>query len=231
MIAEAAIVRHAKEMYPREACGFIVKVGQIDLVIPATNIALDPEQDFLIPSNEVEWAEQHGEIVAIYHSHPDAEACFTDTDLAASSALEIPYVCVSYPNVAFAMHDPRGFCAGYEGRQFLHGVVDCYTLVRDYYARELQIKLGNYFREDDWWAKGGNMYLDNLAREKFVMVNDLRKNDLMFFRIRSRVPNHAAVYLGDGLILHHLYGKLSGIEPLGKFIRFHAFTARHESLC
>lgn len=228
---ESAIIAHARDAYPNEACGFVVDCGGVSLVLRATNIALDAIKDFHIPDNEVKWAEGHGRIVAVYHSHPDEEAGLTITDLTASEASGYKYLCVSYPNVAFAEHNPGAINLPYEGRQFVHGLVDCYTLVRDYYIRELGIQLRNYFREDDWWAKGQNLYLDNTANENFLLVNDLRRHDVLFFTIRSKVPNHAAIYSGDGLILHHLYGRLSGYEPLGKFIRFHSLTIRHRTLC
>ena len=32
-------------------------------------------------------------------------------------------------------------------------------------------------------------------------------------------PNHAGVYLGDGLIGHHLYGRLSSKDVYGQFYR------------
>jgi cell wall-associated NlpC family hydrolase len=36
-------------------------------------------------------------------------------------------------------------------------------------------------------------------------------------QVASPVPNHAAVYLGDGLILHHLQGRLSSRDVYGGY--------------
>jgi cell wall-associated NlpC family hydrolase len=44
------------------------------------------------------------------------------------------------------------------GRQFAHGVLDCYSLVRDFHARELGIPLSEYERQDDWWSHGQDLY-------------------------------------------------------------------------
>jgi cell wall-associated NlpC family hydrolase len=36
-------------------------------------------------------------------------------------------------------------------------------------------------------------------------------------QVASPVPNHASVYLGDGLILHHLQGRLSSRDVYGGY--------------
>ena len=39
--------------------------------------------------------------------------------------------------------------------------------------------------------------------------------DAFLLAVRSVVPNHAAVYLGDNKILHHVLGRLSNLENYG----------------
>lgn len=41
----------------------------------------------------------------------------------------------------------------------------------------------------------------------------------MQVRSKNGVPNHAAVYLGDGLMLHHMYGRLSSRDVYGGYWR------------
>ena len=38
----------------------------------------------------------------------------------------------------------------------------------------------------------------------------LTENDVLLMQVKSDVLNHAAVYLGEGKILHHLYGNGAG---------------------
>ncbi|AXH72360.1 MAG: NlpC/P60 family protein [Caudoviricetes sp.] len=108
------------------------------------------------------------------------------------------------------------------GREFVHGAQDCLSLVLDYYLREKGIDLGDYHRDDEWWNKGQNLYLDNLPKAGFTQVQDLRDGDLILMQIRSPVPNHAGIYLESGelksedlphiqpgVVLHHLHGRLS----------------------
>jgi len=103
----------------------------------------------------------------------------------------------------------------YEGRPFLHGVFDCYTLVRDYYRKEFNIILPtNIQRTWEWWQSGENLYVENAKFYDFEEVQTLQKHDLIVMNLMSPVPNHGAIYLGDNKILHHQAGKFSTIQNL-----------------
>jgi len=119
--------------------------------------------------------------------------------------------------VSFA---PTGYRAPLVGRAFHHGTLDCYQMLVDYYDRELGIALKQYGREDDWWSNGGNLYMENYADAGFSPVNDLQQGDVVIMQVRAKVPNHAGIFLADGIlktepdhypapgsILHHLHGK------------------------
>lgn len=112
---------------------------------------------------------------------------------------------------------PNGYFenAKYIGRPFLHGMFDCYTLVRDYYKRNFSIYLPTNIQRDwEWWNKGQNLYLENAKDCSFEEVNDIKRHDVLIMKINSPVPNHAAIYLGEGKILHHMAGKFSTIQDL-----------------
>jgi hypothetical protein len=105
--------------------------------------------------------------------------------------------------------------AKYEGRPFLHGIFDCYTLIRDYYKREFNIFLPtNMQRNWDWWSHGENLYVDNAKYHGFEEVADIKKHDVLVMKIGSPVPNHGAIYLGNNKILHHAAGRFSTIQTL-----------------
>jgi cell wall-associated NlpC family hydrolase len=98
-----------------------------------------------------------------------------------------------------------------EGREFVHGVHDCYAIVRDYY-HQLNIELQDYPRQGEWWLQGQALYRNNFAAEGFVEVpwETMRPHDVLLMRVRSQeVENHAAIYLGNNVILHHLMNSLS----------------------
>jgi len=226
-----SIVEQAKIAYPKEACGFVLEVSGEVFLCPCANVARNPYIDFEIAPSDEAKAAKMGAIVAVYHSHPDSDSGLTDTDLAASEATEYTYICVGFPNTrSISMHHAGKIDLPYTGRMFQHGVVDCYTLIRDYYSRELGIVFPNFFRQDSWWEKGQNIYEDNLAGTGFVPITEVKRHDLLLFKIRSRVSNHAAIALGDGTMLHHLYGRLSKYDSLVQFARFLTGTYRHSSL-
>lgn len=106
----------------------------------------------------------------------------------------------------------------YVGIDFSHGTTDCYGLIRRVYSEMFQINLRDYARPDNWWDHDEeyNLYMDNYAREGFELIDDTIRTweigDLILMAIRSTVPCHAAIYIGNGKILHHFYGRKSSIE-------------------
>lgn len=100
-----------------------------------------------------------------------------------------------------------------EGRRGEHGVLDCYSLIRDFYRDNFEIELSDYARPDDWWHHGMDLYMENFRKEGFEPVDDdPRPGDLFLIAVQTEVACHAAVYIGDGKILHHLIGRMSRVE-------------------
>lgn len=62
------------------------------------------------------------------------------------------------------------------------------------------------------------MYVDNLPNEGFkpIPVEDVQPGDLILMQLGSPLPNHAAIYLGDQIILHHVQNRLSSRDVYGK---------------
>ncbi len=111
-----------------------------------------------------------------------------------------------------AIHKFR--CVPYlTGRRFEHGVTDCYTLFRDAYHLA-GIEMPDFHREDDWWRHGQNLYLDNLEATGLYQVplSAAQPGDVLLCCFGSSVPNHAAIYCGDGELLHHIPEQLSKRE-------------------
>ena len=107
------------------------------------------------------------------------------------------------------------------GREFIHGINDCYSLVRDWYKLERGITLMNFARGMDWWYHGEDLYDSNFERAGFctVSMDELQVGDVLLFKVRSEVTNHAAVYTGTNEILHHLFHRCSGYDGLAKWNR------------
>jgi cell wall-associated NlpC family hydrolase len=171
---------------------------------------------FIINPNDYAAADDAGEVVAVIHSHPDLPAEPSQADRTACEASALPWFIVSLPGLSWADLYPSGYKSPLVGRQWAHGVQDCYSLVRDWYAQEMGLQLPDFYREDEWWLKGQNLYLDNFEACGFVEVpfSEIQPGDALLMKIFSPVPCHAAIYLGDEMILHHMHGKLSCRERL-----------------
>lgn len=233
---------HAERMFPRECCGVIIVQKGKDTYIPCANVG-GRDDNFAISPASYAMASDMGTIIAIVHSHPNAVARPSDADKVSCEATNLPWhiVHVSIPDgakdcvpVATEIHtfEPVGFEAPLVGRPFSHGVLDCYTLVRDKFKRDFGIILPDFEREDDWWYAGQNLYLDNFAKAGFEAVEGpLQVGDGILMQIRSPVANHAAVYLGRGIILQHLAGRMSSRDVYdGYFQECTRMIVRHKDM-
>lgn len=102
----------------------------------------------------------------------------------------------------------------YTGRPFIHTKWDCFTLLKDFYQKELGITMPDVSYFDEWWAKGKDFYMETSGVAGFYPTLSLKKYDVIAMRVNSHVFNHAAIYLGDNKILHHMGGKFSCIEEI-----------------
>ncbi|AFX83912.1 putative phage cell-wall peptidase [uncultured Mediterranean phage MEDS5 group] len=227
---QATILQHAKDEFPREACGLIAVVKGRRRYFPCRNIARTPDEHFVLDGwHEIE---EHGEVVSIVHSHPKTNPRPSTADRVACEKTGLPWFIVNPQTEAWGYCEPEGFELPYIGREFVHGIVDCYSLVRDFFQREYGITLHDYHRRDDWWHNGQNMYVDNFEKEGFsrVPTEEMQRGDLLLVSMRSTVPNHAAIYLGDQQILHHVQGRLSSRDVLGGYyLKSCDRVIRHES--
>lgn len=241
-----AINAHANECHPREACGVIAD-GKY---IPCTNVSPDDTQ-FEIDVMDLVSASKQGKIQAYVHSHSgfgEASTKPSQPDMIQMGLHGLPWVIAN--GVDVDLYKPTNYKAPLLGREYHHGLLDCYTLFRDYYERELDIILSEYERKDEWWEDSNHpsLYLDNFAAEGFVEVSkdELQKHDVLLCRIgRTNHVNHAAIYLGDGkltseeappvfgdnIIIHHPYGRDSLREIFGRqWYDRTSIVIRHRSL-
>lgn len=213
-----AIYAHAEKDAPNECCGLIVKCGKKSRTIPAKNIADKPRSTFDLDPDAWLEVKDDEEVIGIYHSHCYQSADPSEADKVACELTQLPWHIVSFPSGGYVVHEPNGYQAPYKGRPYVHGVLDCYTLIRDWYAREMNHEMPNFDRRYDWWHKGENLYVDNYEEQGFVRLpegSEFQYGDLIYIQFRSPVPNHAAVYIGNGQILHHPEGRMSGTDPYG----------------
>lgn len=228
-----AVRAHAATSAPDECCGVVIVRDGKQRYIACRNISRNGRDTFILHPADYAAAEEQGEVVRIVHSHPFASPEPSQADKVACESTGIPWLIVNHPLGHYVDHMPNGYEPPLIGRQFIHGVLDCYTLVSDYYQKELGIDMPRVSRNDAWWNKGQNLYMDNFANAGFVRVDGepLQKHDGLLMQIRSPVPNHAAVYLGDDMILHHMYSRLSSRDVYGGYWqKSTVIHLRHRSL-
>lgn len=221
---------HAMLQIPREACGVvIVERGREELVI-CRNIS-EVNNQFVIEPRDYVAAEARGQIVGIVHSHCFVTAKPSQADRVNCETSGLRWHIVSVPTGAWFSFEPENYKAPLVGREFVHGVLDCYSIIRDYYREVLSIEIPDFHRDHEWWEKGQNLYAENFRAAGFVEVNmkDLREHDVLLMQIHSKVINHGAVYLGRDTMLHHAMGRLSSREIFGGYYRKHTVKVlRHE---
>lgn len=249
---KADIEQHARACYPNECCGVIaqnIANGEISY-IRLDNVAHDKKSHFEIDPIAYIELEQSFSIKAIVHSHPDGEPLPSDVDKAQMGLHGIDWVICGFGDdyCDIRRHKPKSYISPLLGRDYHHGVQDCYSLVRDYYKRELDITLPDFARTDDWWEDENHepLYENNFKKAGFVKVDDLQQHDVILCRVgRTHHVNHALVYLGDGklksekttpvvgdsLVIHHPHGRLSVREIYGEnWQKRTALIVRHKDL-
>lgn len=240
----AAMFKHAEDDYPNEACGLIVMKGEEEVYFPCKNIAKDRTEQFRICPHDFVDAEDVGEVVGVFHSHPDGTSTPSAHDMACMSVnaeiqLKIspdstppPWHIVSWPEGDYRVVEPVVH-SSILGRPFIHGLWDCWQACNDYYEKYHNLKFPRYEREDAWWEvkDGPSHYEDLFESAGFYDVTgeDLQVGDMIIMQIgRSFHPNHAGIYLGkvsefEGVgiggpgpfMLHHMYDKESEVIVFG----------------
>ena len=220
---------HALEVYPAEAAG-IVEGGHY---VRLENRSSDPKADVCLDDDDL--LRVAGADV-FFHSHPDGIGSPSAQDMIYQMQLGIPFVILVVPFIdlfAFGDQLPR---APLIGRGFRHGVHDCYSLIRDWYA-EQGVDLVEGPRDWEWWSKGQDLYLENFARAGFSAIppsEAQRLGDVVLFKFNYKVPMHGGVVQNGGLILHHPAGinavdptRLSALVPRSRYAQHISFALRH----
>lgn len=244
--AIAAWKAYAMEKYPEEACGFILEDGSFK---PVANIHEDPINYFRISDEEFVLA---GEVKGFLHSHTpreDKDAIKnvmvrehpSEADMETQMAMQVPWG-ISIASDG-ATSDPVWWGDSLPirplvGRPFIWGINDCYSLVRDWHRLQ-GLMMPDYPREIGFWQNTKDhpavaMYEDLFESAGFKRVIRADGNplpgDCFITKMYSTVRNHAGVYIGNGLILHHTMEGLSKRSPAAMWKSHLEFLVRHRDL-
>lgn len=225
------IIAHAKSVFPQESCGLVVEGDYL----PLENISERPMASFKFHAKYL--VDYAGRIDYLVHSHPEndednALECPSSWDMQQQMSMELPWMIVPlYENgrVGEIFTFGERLTTPLLGRPFRHGVTDCYGLMRDAYAlgevKGLKEKLSHprlmpdFPRDWGWWhVKGVDLYERHFRDQGFrVLDHDdaLRPWDALLCAVGSPsgTPNHAILYLGNNLGLHHVGSWRTPYDP------------------
>lgn len=212
---------HALAEMPREACGLVVIIKGRERYIRCRNLAAAPKSMFILSPDDYKAAEDQGEVTAIVHSHPVNAAVPSEADRIACEASGLPWHIVNPQLGTWGSCVPCGYKAPLIGRQWVWGITDCWSLVRDWYA-DHGIMLQDWPRPvDPAQFNAAPMFDSCWAAAGFRELHEdesLQPGDALLFAINSTGLNHVGVMVDDGMVLHHLQGRLSSRDMLGGWI-------------
>ena len=223
------IKAHAEEQFPKECCGVILKDGSLHV---CENVSGYPLETFAIKFEDLKGIKTE-DIEAFYHSHPEGtEPSTTDKYYAHKRNLQSFIYAIKEDE--FSRYKPDQFFElPLEGRDFITNEVDCITLIKDYYKKNLNINIkdikheirelepSEWKNQPEFWKynRRNNEGLILLFEERgFKRVKDLKKHDLILSdNGLVRAFSHCAVYIGADKVIHHPYPVKSTIETIDYF--------------
>ena len=212
---------HAKKEDPKESVGVLLNIKGKEKYFPCRNLSMNNNQCFILDPEDYVKADNLGEIIAIVHSHPITPPEPSEADRVSCEHSNLKWYIVNPKTEKWGYCEPCGFKPPLRGRQWVWGLQDCYSLVRDWYKQEKNIELRDWTRpttpeefllnpmfEQCAWRTG---FRELRSDEK--LINGV----LLFMSIGSPGLNHVAIFL-DGDVLHHLADRLSCKEPYSEWL-------------
>tara|TARA_R100001129_G_C5264481_1_gene232239 strand:- start:301 stop:1002 length:702 start_codon:yes stop_codon:yes gene_type:complete len=216
-----AALKHAKEQDPKESVGVLIVIKGKEQYYPCNNLSTYSQQCFILDPEDYVKADALGEITAIVHSHPVTPPSPSQADKVSCEQSGLKWHIVNPKTETWGYCEPTGYKPPLIGRQWVWGVTDCWSLVRDYYKEQHNIQLLDYQRPTTPQDFLDNPLFEQYAeRTGFRELNKdekLQKGDVLLMSILHPTLNHVAIFLGDE-ILHHLADRLSTREPYNQWL-------------
>ena len=240
---------HAIAQFPNESCGFVAG----GVYVACENTHEKPLEFFKIDDPRYEAATIDDSLQAIIHSHPNGPLLPSELDMVQQIASDVPWLILTLNETGYHKAIAWGGdlpIAPLVSRPFIHGIFDCYSLVRDVFrqgkdALKAQgvdwplppIALPEVARADNWWSTDSDLYVDHLQKVGFKIITrgEARAGDgflvcLGDTRVNPKQRlNHAALLLEHDQIIHHLPTRLSARSPAGVWANAAVTWVRYEA--
>jgi len=217
---KAAALEHAKAEAPHEACGLLVVVKGRERYWPCKNLQTEADQ-FLLDPEDYANAEDTGEILAVVHSHPNCSPQPSEADKISAEKSGLIWHIVQPHEGTWATYQPCGYQPPLVGRPWVWDVSDCWTLVRDWYQREWALELRDWDRPATPDEFNADPLFERCYEEtgfkEVDRADGFKVGDALLMALGTPGLSHCAVYLGDGMILQHVRGRLSSRDLYGGY--------------
>ena len=212
---------HAKDQDPKESVGLLLNIRGKEKYYPCRNIAITNHQDFILDPEDYVKADNLGEITAVVHSHPTTTPQPSQADRINCEKSNLPWYIVNPKTEEWVYFKPCEYKIPLIGREWIWGVTDCWSLVRDYYKEKKGIDLKDFERNMTPEEFIQNPLFESYAwRAGFRELRPdetLQEGDVLLMSILHPTLNHVAIFLGD-MVLHHLADRLSCREPYSEWL-------------
>lgn len=241
VFATEQIKECARLSYPEEMCGFVID----DSFVPVNNTHPNPKEHFRVDPED--WSKYAFKCTAFIHSHPDWHPCPSESDMVHQISSGIPWGIVSTDGertTEITLFGDQVEIPELLNRTFCHGVTDCYSIIR----HERFLRTGHMIKDIprswEWWEdKDKDLYTDHfqevgyhIVPNEAIMKEGPKIGDVPMANVGPGVLklNHAGVYVGKGLMVHHLTSKkpvdgtrLARKEPIQRWIKYINLWVRH----
>ena len=213
---------HAKEEDPKESCGLLVNVRGKEKYYPCRNLSMTSYQCFILDPEDYIRASNSGDIVAVIHSHPTTSPNPSEADKMHCEASNLPWHIVNPNTEQWGYYEPKGYKPPLIGREYVWGILDCWSLVRDWYKEEKNIVLRDWERpltpEDFLKDPMFERCAEATGFKELKPDENLKDGDLLFMSILGNGLNHVGIFI-KGDVLHHLTDRLSCKEPYSPWLQ------------
>lgn len=228
---------YAASKYPEEAVGFLLTGGEF---LPVDNVHEEPENFFAV--DDAVYVAYADALIAVLHSHTNGAGENDEPSIEPSKADMERQILSDVPWGVSTCHggvtsNPIWWGDSLEvrplvGRQFVHGITDCYSLVRDWH-RLNGIMFDDVPRDPDWWLQDDeNLYMELFESRGFRVVTDRApiEGDCFMCKLMSTKRNHAGVFVSNQVFLHHPGGSLSLRSQAARWRQKLDMIVRHKDL-
>lgn len=207
-------IKFAEENPAQEVCGLFYTNFKTFYFYPCENKSKNPENTFEISTDDFLKAENLGTIYGIFHSHPNENSDFSQNDLDCAEEAGLPIFCYSLQDKKIQEFRPRDYKAQILQKEFICGVSDCFSLVRDYYWNNFNYLIDDFDREEEFEKSNSPLILENYEKQGFFFPEnqiDIKEHDVLLYKsIRSVYPHHFEIFVGNSKTIQHLKNRLSG---------------------